>query len=118
MRAFLLLGLAGSVAGCGPGRYDVQELSYDPAIDHAGTFLFYEPKSDAARTGRPAVLAIHRGGFRAGDKPWADQFAKELCPLGYVVFSINYRLTTRPDVRSLPSIVPATTTFRSFMVTA
>jgi acetyl esterase/lipase len=95
--ALLLLVLAASVTGCSTGLYDVIELSYDPGIGHAGTFFFYEPKSDTARTDRPTVLAIHGGGFQAGDKPWADQFAKELCPRGYVVFSVNYRLTTRPD---------------------
>jgi acetyl esterase/lipase len=94
LSALLLLALAASVTGCG---YDAKELSYDPAIGHDGTFFFYEPKSDTARTDRPAILAIHGGGFRDGDKAWGDQFAKEFCPRGYVVFSINYRLTTRPS---------------------
>ena len=95
--ALLRLALAASVTGCASGLYDVKELSYDPAIGHDGTFFFYEPKSDTARTDRPAILAIHGGGWRAGDKAWADQFAKEFCPRGYVVFSINYRLSTRPN---------------------
>lgn len=95
--ALLLLALAASVTGCASRLYDVKELSYDPAIGHDGTFFLYEPKSDTARTDRPAILAIHGGGFRAGDKAWADQFAKEFCPPGYVVFSINYRLTTRAN---------------------
>lgn len=92
--AALLLALAVSVTGC---AYDSQELSYDPVIGHDGTFFFYEPKSDTARANRPAILAIHGGGFRDGDKAWGDQFAKEFCPLGYVVFSVNYRLTTRAN---------------------
>jgi acetyl esterase/lipase len=90
----LLLALAASVTGC---TYEARELSYDPSLGHDGTFFFYEPKPDTTRTGRPAILAIHGGGFRAGDKAWADQFAKEFCPRGYVVFSINYRLTTRAN---------------------
>jgi acetyl esterase/lipase len=97
LSALLLLALAASVTGCASGLYDAKELSYDPATDHDGTFFLYEPKSDTARTNRPAILAIHGGGFRAGDKAWGDQFAKEFCPLGYVVFSINYRLTTRAN---------------------
>ena len=92
----VLLALAASASGCG---YDTTELSYDPAIGHDGTLFFYEANSDTARTDRPAILAIHGGGFRAGDKAFADQFAKEFCPRGYVVFSINYRLATRPDVK-------------------
>jgi acetyl esterase/lipase len=91
----VLLALTASVTGC--ASYDIEELSYDPAIGHDGTFFFYEEKSDTVRTSRPAILAIHGGGFRAGDKPFGNQFAKEFCPLGYVVFSINYRLTTRAD---------------------
>jgi acetyl esterase/lipase len=91
----LLLALGASVSGCTSGLYDVQELSYEQAIGHDGTFFFYEPKSDTTRADRPAILAIHGGGWRAGDKAWADQFAKEFCPRGYVVFSINYRLSTR-----------------------
>lgn len=82
--------------GC-EAPYDVQELSYDLSIGYLGTFNFYEPKADSARMNRPAFLAIHGGGFRDGDKPWADQFAKEFCPHGYVVFSINSRLAGRPN---------------------
>ena len=87
--------VAGAV-GC-DAPYDVQELSYDPSIGYLGEFDFYEPKADSARMNRPAILAIHGGGFQAGDKPWGIQFAKEFCPQGYVVFSINYRLAGRPN---------------------
>jgi acetyl esterase/lipase len=95
--ALLLIALAASVTGCVSSVCDVKELSYDPAIGHDGTFSVYQPKADTVRANRPAILAIHGGGWRDGDKAWADQFAKELCPRGYVVFSINYRLTTRPN---------------------
>jgi acetyl esterase/lipase len=83
-------------SGC-QSVYEAQELSYDPSIGYMGTFLFYEPTDDSTRTNRPAILAIHGGGWQGGDKPWADQFAKEFCPQGYVVFSINYRLAGRPN---------------------
>lgn len=72
-------------------------MSYDPSIGYLGTLNFYEPHNDSARTNRPAILAIHGGGWQGGDKPFGDQFAKELCPHGYVVFSINYRLAGRPN---------------------
>ncbi|HEU0080385.1 MAG TPA: alpha/beta hydrolase, partial [Longimicrobiaceae bacterium] len=71
-------------------------MSYDPTIGIHGTLDFYEPESDGGRASRPAVLAIHGGAWRGGDKAWGEQFAKELCPFGYVVFSINYRLSGRP----------------------
>jgi acetyl esterase/lipase len=94
--AFLLF--VSGVSGCEAKPYDVEEgLSYDPAIGYHGTFDFYEPRSDGGRAGRPAILAIHGGAWRGGDKAWGEQFAKEFCPFGYVVFSINYRLSSRPD---------------------
>jgi acetyl esterase/lipase len=79
-------------------KYEAQKnLSYDKSIGYDGTFDFYQPKSDSARTNRPAILAIHGGAWRGGDKAWGEQFAKEFCPLGYVVFSINYRRSSRPN---------------------
>jgi acetyl esterase/lipase len=92
----LVCALVVGAVGC-EAPYDVQELSYDPSIGYLGEFDFYEPKADSARTNRPAILAIHGGGFQAGDKPWGAQFAKEFCPYGYVVLSINYRLAGRPN---------------------
>ena len=90
---FLLAGL-----GCAPDAYKVTEnLSYDASIGYDGTFDFYEPISESGRGGRPAILAIHGGAWRGGDKAWGEEFAEEFCPRGYVVFSINYRVSTRPN---------------------
>ena len=84
--------------GCVSEAYDGQkDLSYDPSIGYDGTFDVYEPRSDSSRANRPAILAIHGGAWRGGDKAWGEQFAAELCPYGYVVFSINYRVSSRPD---------------------
>src|SRR5687768_10746110 len=91
----LLIALA--VCGCESDAYDVTEnLSYDSTIGIHGTFDLYEPGSDSGRANRPAILAIHGGAWKGGDKAWGSQFAEELCPFGYVVFSINYRLSGRP----------------------
>ena len=93
----VILLLASAVTGCEPETYDVQrDLAYDPAIGYDGTFDVYEPRADSVRATRPVVLAIHGGAWRGGDKAWGEQFAKELCPFGYVVFSINYRRAGRP----------------------
>lgn len=90
------LVLAAGVTGCGPEPYHVEEnLRYDPAIGLYGTFDYYEPRSDSVRSGRPAILAIHGGAWKGGDKAWGQQIAEELTPSGYVVFSINYRLAGR-----------------------
>jgi len=82
--------------GCEP-RFEVAEhISYDSTTGIHGTFDLYEPRFDEDRANRPAVLAIHGGAWRGGDKAWGEQFADELCPFGYVVFSVNYRLAGRP----------------------
>jgi acetyl esterase/lipase len=95
--ALLPLFVSGAL-GCEPASYDVTEnLTYDSTIGVHGTFDFYEPESDSGRADRPAVVAIHGGAWRGGDKAWGRQIAEELCPFGYVVFSINYRLSSRPD---------------------
>ena len=44
-------------------------------------------------------MAIHGGAWKGGDKAWGEQFAEELCPFGYVVFSIDYRLSVLPNGR-------------------
>jgi acetyl esterase/lipase len=96
LRGFCLL-IAAGMSACAPPACDVtSDLSYDSALGYHGTFDFYQPRSDSGRTKRPAVLAIHGGAWRGGDKAWGEQFGKELCPFGYVVFSINYRLAGRP----------------------
>jgi acetyl esterase/lipase len=85
-------------SGCQSEAYDVTEnVRYDAAIGFAGTFDVYEPRSDSGRGNRPAILAIHGGAWRSGDKAWGEQLAEELCPFGYVVIAVNYRLSSRPN---------------------
>ena len=85
-----------ALAGC-DAPYDVEEnLSYDSTLGVHGTFDFYQPKADGDRTARPALLVIHGGAWRGGDKAWGRVIAEEFSPFGYVVLSINYRLAGRP----------------------
>ena len=87
-----------SASACEPTTFAVsRDLSYDPGLGSDGTFDVYEPRSDSVRANRPAILAIHGGAWRGGDKAWGEQFAEALCPFGYVVFSINYRRSSRPN---------------------
>jgi acetyl esterase/lipase len=87
---------------CESASYDVEEnVSYDSTLGYHGTVDFYEPRSDSGRANRPAVLAIHGGAWRGGDKAWGEQFAAELCPFGYVVFSINYLQALRSRWRHM-----------------
>ena len=52
VRQVLIGALAAGGVGCA-APYEVQELSYDPSIGYLGTFNFYQPKADSARTNRP-----------------------------------------------------------------
>lgn len=54
----------------------------------------YEPVGDGAPELRPALLAVHGGGFRGGDKAQSNFVAlcEDLASRGYVCASINYRL--------------------------
>jgi acetyl esterase/lipase len=92
------LALTLSASGCAPEPYDLTaDVVYDATIGYDGTLDVYEPSSDSGRANRPAILAIHGGAWRGGDKAWGEEFADELCPYGYVVFSINYRRFGRPN---------------------
>src|SRR5205807_2945205 len=55
----------------------------------------YQPESSDAPKERPAMIAIHGGGFLFGDKSEMADLCRELAARGYVCFSINYRLV--PD---------------------
>jgi len=50
--------------------------------------------SESRRQGRPAVILIHGGGWRAGDKSAMRDEAQRLASLGWVAFSVDYRLRT------------------------
>ena len=70
-------------AAPGSGRY------FDPIF--AGTSPTVVPVGDS-ETARPAILFIHGGGFRVGDKarhlPTEIRYAQK----GYVTLGVNYRL--------------------------
>ena len=91
---FTLLTLM--LTGCEKAYVAQKNLVYD-ASHTFGRFDYYEPKADA-RTQRPAILAVHGGAWRSGDKAWGEGIAKEFVPSGYVVFSVNYRLSSRGHV--------------------
>ena len=92
----LLISLAASA--CGSDAFDVtKNLTYDTGIGSSGMFDVYEPRADTTRENRPAILAIHGGAWKEGTKDWGNQVAEEFCPYGYVVFSIDYRLSSGPN---------------------
>jgi len=74
------------------GAGDVRE----PSPMKRGLFLdVYQPDVADATWKRPAVIAIHGGGFLFGDKSEMTNLCREFAARGYACFSVNYRLV--PD---------------------
>jgi carboxylesterase type B len=76
------------------------DVSYGTAVNQQGQTVnllldVYAPTGDTV-TGRPAVIWIHGGSFRAGNKssPEIVDEANTFARKGYVSISINYRLST------------------------
>ena len=94
--------------GAGPLRYrdavftgvtKTSDVVYGSAVDQAGITIslkldVYQPTGDTA-TKRPAVVWVHGGSFRSGDKtsPEIVDEATTLTKEGYVNVSISYRLS-------------------------
>jgi acetyl esterase len=78
-----------------------EELEADiwrpPGEDSAG-------EVDAAR-GRPAVIVVHGGGWRSGERGDFPFWNAWLASKGYVVFDIDYRLSPPPNWRDAPDDV-------------
>ena len=73
------------------GTADVRQ----PKPDKRPLFLdAYQPEGEGSSK-RPAMIAIHGGGFLFGDKSEMTNLCREFAARGYACFSINYRLV--PD---------------------
>ncbi len=62
---------------------DGQHLMVDMAKPAEGNGLF------------PAIICIHGGGFRAGDRHGYDGFVQQLAERGYVAITVEYRLAPK-----------------------
>jgi acetyl esterase/lipase len=62
----------------------------------------YSPASPAPAGGRPAVLALHGGGWRGGNKAEYGRTAAALAEKGYVVVAADYALS-KPGTPSWPA---------------
>jgi acetyl esterase/lipase len=75
------------------------EIVFEPNIEYANPdnqhlqLNLARPK-DAAEA-MPAVVCIHGGGFRAGNRTRWDALCKELAGRGYVAVTIEYRLSPK-----------------------
>ena len=60
---------------------------------------------DVAAQGRPAVIVVHGGGWRSGERSDFPSWDAWLADEGYVVFDIDYRLSPPPSWQDAPSDV-------------
>lgn len=90
----LALAAPATVPPAGEVRRDIQ---YGTAN---GKRLLLDAYLPAGEGRRPAVVMIHGGGWRVGDKASWQPEAERLAARGWVAFSINYRLDE-------PSVFPA-----------
>ena len=96
--AFALLVLVAPTAGAQP-PFDVRrDVEYGTANGKRLLLDAYVPRAGEGR--RPAVVMIHGGGWRLGDKESWQPEAERLATKGWVAFSVNYRLDE-------PSVFPA-----------
>jgi acetyl esterase/lipase len=128
MRIVAVLSLVLVVAGCGfrqipvpgapPLRYrdavvsevtKTPDVVYGSAVDEQGqtvglTLDLYTPTGDTHTT-RPAIVWVHGGSFRSGDKtsPELVDEATTFARKGYVNASINYRLSAAGCSASAPT---------------
>ena len=61
-------------------------------------------EADAAK-GHPAVIVVHGGGWRSGERGDFPRWNAWLASKGYVVFDIDYRLSPPPSWRDAPADV-------------
>src|SRR5437588_145823 len=70
-----------------------QDLEYANPDNQYLQVNLARPKS--GETKRPAVVCIHGGGFRAGDRKRWDGACKKLAERGYVAMTVTYRLAPK-----------------------
>ena len=69
------------------------DKTYCQTSDYTLTVDVFSPKK-RTKSKLPAIIFIHGGGWRTGDKTQHHELAKELASRGYVVFTPSYRLST------------------------
>ncbi|HMB02357.1 MAG TPA: alpha/beta hydrolase [Isosphaeraceae bacterium] len=85
-----------------PGIQVSSNLVYHEAGDPVPRLDLYAPRAPEPGAGRPAIIAIHGGGWRGGSKDDYGRSLMRLAEHGYVVAAIDYRLS-RPGAPSWPA---------------
>ncbi len=91
-RPWLLVLTLWTLVGAGCAQVEtIEGISYDDRHGR-GELDVYLPAGAPPPGGWPAVLSIHGGGWRSGDRGAMQLGAERLARAGYVVVNINYRL--------------------------
>ena len=70
---------------------EIKDISYLDDGDKAHRLDIYRPKKSGDKK-LPVIINVHGGGLILGSKEFNRYFCANLCKLGYVVFSVEYRL--------------------------
>ena len=104
-----LIGVTGFLVHAEVQRADVPDgvevttdIVYRRAGDREAKLDVYVPTAEAPTGGRPAILAIHGGGWRGGSKTDFGRMAARLTQHDYVVVSVEY-LLSKPGSPSWPA---------------
>lgn len=73
---------------------EYKNIAYIEDSDAAHRLDVYRPKK-AGDKKLPVIINVHGGGLILGNKEFNRYFCADLCKLGYVIFSVEYRLV--PD---------------------
>lgn len=96
--ALLPIGLGASRAGAGIGVLERLEVPYAPGV----ALDVFRP--DEQRGLVPAVLLVHGGGWRSGDKDsWADDARTLVADTGWVAVTVDYDLGSAAPWRTQPA---------------
>jgi acetyl esterase/lipase len=88
-----LVGVAAWQAGTEASPFEIREgLTYGP--NERNDLDLFLPKDDG-KSLRPAVIVIHGGAWRSGDKRQLRNLAELFARRGYVAAAINYRLAPK-----------------------
>ena len=72
---------------------EIKAVSYGKIGERTLLLDVFSPKKIAKKT-LPAIMIIHGGGWRTGNRTQHYQLARRLAELGYVCFTPEYRLST------------------------
>jgi len=93
------LALASLVSlGCGAPT-EIEDVPYDSRYGDSTQLDLYLPNESGPQ---PAIMLIHGGAWRFGDKRHFDNAARRFARSGYVAASINYRLVPGGEFPNAP----------------